>query len=76
MIEFSKQAMKEIERLDTDAKKRIRAAIEGLPFGDVKKLKGYAAVFRLRVGNWRIIFDMEADNIRINHVLPRGDAYK
>ncbi|MBU1666232.1 MAG: type II toxin-antitoxin system RelE/ParE family toxin [Gammaproteobacteria bacterium] len=44
---------------------------------DVKKLEG-EPYYRLRVGNWRVIFDRQ-DAVRviaIEKIKPRGDAYK
>jgi mRNA-degrading endonuclease RelE of RelBE toxin-antitoxin system len=46
-----------------------------IPVGDIKKLKGFTVAYRLRVGDWRILFDMGAD-ITITNILPRGEAYK
>jgi len=40
-IEYSKQAAKSISEINNHFKKNIREAIEKLPSGDVKKLKGY-----------------------------------
>jgi mRNA interferase RelE/StbE len=39
-IDISKNALKFINKQDTQQKKRILSAIYGLPKGDVKKLKG------------------------------------
>lgn len=75
-IELSKSAAKAIGRMDTVTKRRIRLGIENLPRGDVKKLQGYLNAYRLRVGDWRILFDMDVDSIRVTNILPRGDAYK
>lgn len=55
---------------------RIKAAIEALPKGDIKKLKGYTSKYRLRVGTYRIIYDIQDNTLIIGAVLPRGDAYK
>ena len=44
---------------------------------DIKKLEG-ESYLRLRVGNWRVIFDRQ-DAVRIiavEKIKPRGDAYK
>ncbi len=55
---------------------KIEAALEKLPHGDVKPLHGkYADFFRLRVGDYRIIFEKEKDDIFILEVLPRGKVY-
>lgn len=74
-ILYSKPAIKAISRMDATTKQRIKTAIEKLPAGDVKKLTGYSYAYRLRVGDWRILFDMQED-IMITNILPRGDAYK
>ena len=76
-IVVSKEAAKVIERMDRNAKQRIKAAILKLPQGDIKRLKGSAASFRLRVGDWRILFShLEQDKILIEKVGPRGEIYK
>ena len=75
-ITFSKQAAKAIGRIDSPLKQRMKTAIEKLPDGDVRKLKGYSTAYRLRVGDYRILFDMTAESIEITNILPRGEAYK
>lgn len=62
--------------LDRSTKQRIREAIEKLPAGDVKKLKGFQYDYRLRVGNYRILFQSKGGGIIIKDVLPRGQVYK
>lgn len=57
-IEYSKKAIKYIESVDKQTKKRLREAIEKLPNGDVRKLKGLEG-YRLRVGDLRVLFSME-----------------
>lgn len=75
-IEYSKEAVKHIEALDRPMKQRIKQAIEKLPGGDIKKLAGLKKDFRLRVGDYRILFYNDNDLIIIKDVLPRGEAYK
>lgn len=75
-IRYEKIAVKHIEILDGQTKQRLKMAIEKLPFGDIRKLKGYQNDYRLRVGNFRVLFSMENDIITIKDVLPRGQAYK
>jgi len=74
-IIYSKQAAKVINKLNNPFKKNIREAIEKLPAGDVKKLKSYTNAYRLRVGDYRILYDVNG-NIEITDILPRGSAYK
>lgn len=47
-------AVKVIEAMDRPTKHRMKEAIEGLPQGDVKRLKGSGELYRLRVGGWRL----------------------
>ncbi len=77
-----RKAEKILKRLDGDVLKRIRAAIRGLgseprPTG-VKKLAGYENLFRIRVGDWRIIYAIEDDKliVLILEISTRGGAYR
>ena len=72
---YSKRAAKAISKISSPFKQNIKEAIEKLPVGDVKKLQGHKNAYRLRVGDFRILFDMD-EKIEITDVLPRGDAYK
>jgi len=74
-ITYSARAAKAISKISNPFKKNIKEAIEKLPAGDVKKLKGFANTYRLRVGDYRILYDVNGD-IEITDVLPRGAAYK
>jgi len=74
-IKYSKRAVKAIEKIPNPFKRNIKEAIERLPSGDVKKLRGYRNTYRLRVGDYRILYDID-DAIYITDVLPRGAAYK
>jgi mRNA-degrading endonuclease RelE of RelBE toxin-antitoxin system len=47
-------------------------------YGDVRRLQGVNdETYRLRVGDWRVIFSYQDDlTILVHRVRPRGDAYK
>ena len=76
MIYWHKKAAKHFEKIPRQYQMKIEAALEKLPHGDVKPLHGkYADFFRLRVGDYRIIFEREKDDIFILEVLPRGKVY-
>lgn len=51
-----------LRRLGHKDRDRIRTALEGLPEGDVKRLRGPERLWRLRVGEWRVIFDRRSDS--------------
>ncbi len=75
MIRYSKQALKFLKKQDVPTRKRIVNAIEMLPSGDVKKLQGTEG-YRLRVGDYRVIFDHNGDIISIEKIENRGQVYK
>ena len=77
VIEISKKAVKVISRMDEKTRQKLQMAIYELPNGDVKLLSGYVRTWRLRVGNWRILFSYQNDGtILIEKVAPRGQVYK
>ncbi|MCI9058860.1 MAG: type II toxin-antitoxin system RelE/ParE family toxin [Lachnospiraceae bacterium] len=74
-IKYSKQAEKFLKKQDSITRTRIRNAIHNLPYGDVKKLQGQNG-YRLRVGNYRIIFDRDGNVLYIERIDNRGQIYK
>ncbi len=64
-IIYTKKARKSIKSLDIRVQDRVRAGIEKIPFGDIKKLQGYSNLYRLRIGDDRVIYQMENDTIII-----------
>lgn len=75
-LQITKTAIKSIKRLDKPMRDRILAGIKKLPLGDVKKLQGYDYFYRLRIGDYRIIYKLNGNTIIVSDVLPRGEAYK
>ena len=74
-ILYSRQAEKFLNRQPQHIQRRIRAAIAALPGGDVKKLKGQA-YYRLRVGDFRVLFDRDGNVVMIVRIDNRGQVYK
>ena len=54
------------------------AAIDRLPAGDVRRLRGSSPEWRLRVGDWPVRFERDdpGRSINIFAIRPRGSAYK
>ena len=75
-IVYKKKAVKYINSADMQTKKRLKEAIEKIPFGDIKKLAGFENEYRLRVGDLRVLFTLEENTITVNDIKPRGQAYK
>ena len=51
-INYSKQAIKFLQKQSRSTKERIVTAINSLPNGDVKKFQGTDSKYRLRVGDF------------------------
>jgi len=78
MIKYHKQAEKFILSQGKTAALRLYRAISQLPLGDVKRLHGQEdpPLFRLRIGDYRVVFYQEQENITVLRVNNRGDVYK
>lgn len=74
-IRYSKQALKFLKKQDRSTQKRIITAINDLPSGDVKALKGKNG-YRLRIGDYRVIFDKSGNILLIEKIDNRGQVYK
>ena len=88
-VELSSKSAKYLMGLDSTMRTRIVKALlklsEEPPTGDIKPLKGEMNLFRLRVGDFRLIFSIESmqnevseqiNFIYINKIAPRGEVYK
>ena len=56
-IKLTKSSEKFIKKQDKDAQKRFIKSIIALPKGDIKKLKGMGEIYRLRVGDFRVLLE-------------------
>lgn len=78
-IIIKKKAKKFIDKLPKNERLRVAKAIEALPNGeDIKKLKGYNNLLRLRVGDYRIIYTVDHGELVVIVVDAgnRGQIYK
>ncbi|WP_227002790.1 type II toxin-antitoxin system RelE family toxin [Salicibibacter kimchii] len=83
-IQFSKDARKQLNKLDKNTAKRIINSIEKLQYSPrehrhSKKMKGYKDnIYRLRVGQFRIIYEIIEEKVVVLIVRlgSRGDIYK
>lgn len=81
-LEFSREAVKALTRMPRDEATRIRRKLDQLACNpleapNVKKLTEHPG-FRLRVGDWRIVYLLEADRlvVQVIRIAARGQAYK
>jgi len=76
-VELAPKAAKYLQGMSEPGKSRIIRALEKLPEGNVVALQGAKGLFRLRVGDWRIVFSYPAqDIILVEQIGPRGGIYK
>jgi mRNA interferase RelE/StbE len=79
-VVFHAPALRTLARMPRNEADRIRrkiyqyAADPAAQKANVKKLQGRAG-FRLRVGNWRVIFDENGDVLDVLEVDSRGSIY-
>lgn len=81
-VVFARSARKELQNLDPQVARRVLRQIEALvanprPSG-VVKLEGATDLWRIRVGEWRVVYrisdrDRLVDVIAVRH---RSDAYR
>ena len=81
-VTFSKEAIRTLTRMPANTARLIRSRIDQYAekpaslANNVKTLKGEPGVFRLRVGDWRVLFTEDGQVIAIVKVAPRSGAYE
>lgn len=78
-IIFDKKAQNELLSIDKNYQKLILSKIELLSDdmkGDVKKITNYSPEYRLRVGIYRVLFELENNLIIIFRIRHRKESYK
>ncbi len=82
-VEYSKAALKTLNRLPRNLVARLLDKMDNIakdpfaPHGNVKSLKG-SSHYRLRVGDWRIVYEIQEQriNILVLKIATRGEVYK
>ena len=80
---YGKQALKECRRLPSGLKTRIDEAVTRLaddprPHGSIKLVDAKPDTWRLRVGDWRITYQIDdaSEAIVIMHINHRREVYR
>ena len=78
-IEYDPKVYKQLKKLDGEAVRRILEGIEAYaenPSKPVKKLKTpFEGAYRLRIGDYRVIFYLEDGLMLISKIAHRKQAY-
>lgn len=80
-IEWTEDAIEDLQRLDRPVAKRILSKISWFShhFNSItpEPLSGdLAGTFKLRIGDWRVIYTIESDKIVIQAIDHRREVYK
>lgn len=81
-VKLLKGPQKILRKLPTDTRNRLLLALHHLEADaypeNCKKLTGYEHFYRIRVGDWRIIYSVESGEliILILEIGARGSVYK
>ena len=78
-IEIRKRAEKDLAAVPKPDLQSIADAIFSLEdglVGDIKRLTNFSPEYRLRIGNWRVLFEVAKNKITIYRILHRKEAYR
>ncbi len=78
-VQFKPKAVEDMSGLPSRTRARVLARIEEMSNdlkGDVKRLTDFTPEYRLRVGDYRVLFDVEGKMIIIYRIRHRGTAYR
>ncbi len=73
------KALKDLSKIHKQEVKKILEKIELLKeypnVANIKKLTNFEPPYRLRVGNYRVLFDIEDDTITVYKIKHRSKSY-
>ena len=81
MVTYSKDVLRTLSRCPVNVSKRIRskmAQYAGDPESlqaNVKALQGELGFYRLRVGDWRVVFSENFEVVAVIKIASRGSVY-
>ncbi|GAX34777.1 type II toxin-antitoxin system RelE family toxin [Nodularia sp. NIES-3585] len=78
-IEFKPKVIKDLQKIPVNDRECIINKIEAMQDdlqGDVKRLTNFTPEYRLRVGDYRVLFELAEQTIIIYRVKHRSKAYE
>jgi mRNA interferase RelE/StbE len=78
-IQFKPRAVKDIEKISSRIRIKIIKDIEMLGddlAGDVKRLTHFTPEYRLRIGDYRVLFEIENKSLIVYRVRHRREVYR
>lgn len=79
-VKIDDKAIKDLSKIHKAEVSKIFSKIEKLEkfphVPNLKKLTNFEPPYRLRVGNYRVLFDVEDDTLTVYRVKHRKESYK
>ena len=78
-IELKPRAEKDLKGLSPLNRGRVVERLRWLEEdlrGDVKRLTNHTPEYRMRVGDYRVLFEVAKNRVVVYRILPRSDAYR
>lgn len=77
-VELKPQAIKDLRGVQNQDASRIAAKLQELEnglTGNIKRLTNFTPEYRLRVGDYRVLFEVEDDTVVVYRVMHRKHVY-
>ncbi len=77
-VELKPQAIKDLRGLQKQDASRIVARLQELEHGltgNIKRLTNFTPEYRLRAGDYRVLFEVEDDTVVVYRVMHRKHVY-
>lgn len=78
-LTLAPSALKDAGRLSPPIRRRVFGKLQALRqnlAGDVKWMTNFTPEYRPRVGDYRVLFDIDGRNILVGRIVHRGKAYQ
>ena len=80
-VRYGREALRSLARIDSATSLRIQSKVRQLAddpaslANNIKAMKGAPGLWRLRVGDWRVVYTETLEVVLVSRVAPRGSAY-
>jgi mRNA interferase RelE/StbE len=78
-VELKPKAEKDLKAIPSSDRERVVERLRWLEDdlrGDIKKLSNHIPEYRMRVGDWRVLFEIADDQVIVYRILHRREAYR
>ena len=78
-VELMPKAVKDLKKLPQPDVAKIAAQIQSLEnglTGDVKRLTNFTPEYRLRIGKYRVLFEVEDNKVVVYRIRHRKEVYR